>query len=37
MLSDDRVKEFFKNSDMTKQRKKQTDFIVMATGGPNNY
>ena len=37
MLDDPRVKEFFKNSDMTKQRKKQTDFISMATGGPNNY
>lgn len=37
MLDDNRVKEFFKNTDMNKQRKSQTDFITMATGGPNNY
>ena len=37
MLDDSRTKEFFKNTDMNKQRKRQTDFIVMATGGPNNY
>lgn len=37
MLTDDRVKEFFKNSDMQKQRKRQTDFITMACGGPNHY
>lgn len=37
MLDDNRVKEFFKNTDMNKQRKSQTDFISMATGGPNNY
>ncbi len=37
MLDDNRVKEFFKNTDMNKQRKSQTDFISMAVGGPNNY
>lgn len=37
MLSDPRTKEFFKNTDMNKQRARQTDFISMATGGPNNY
>lgn len=37
MLDDKRVKEFFKNTDMIKQRKKQTEFITMVTGGPNNY
>jgi hemoglobin len=37
MLDDKRVNEFFKNTDMNKQRKRQTDFITMVTGGPNNY
>lgn len=37
MLDDARVKEYFKNTDMNKQRKRQTDFITMATGGPNHY
>ena len=37
MLDDARVKEFFKNTDMNKQRKRQTDFITMVVGGPNNY
>lgn len=37
MLSDDRVKDFFKNTDMDKQRKRQVQFITMATGGANKY
>lgn len=37
MLEDPRVREFFKNTDMDKQRKSQTAFITMAFGGPNNY
>ena len=37
MLDDARVKEFFKNTDMNKQRKRQADFITMVTGGPNKY
>ena len=37
MLDDKRVNEFFKNTDMNKQRKRQTDFITLVTGGPNNY
>ena len=37
MLSDDRVKEFFKNTDMDKQRKRQKQFITLVTGGPNKY
>lgn len=37
MLDDKRVKEFFKNTDMIKQRKNQTEFITIVTGGPNNY
>ena len=37
MLDDPRVKEFFKDTDMDNQRKKQTSFITMAFGGPNNY
>ncbi len=37
MLSDDRVKDFFANTDMKKQRERQTQFITMACGGPNKY
>lgn len=37
MLSDPDVKDFFANTDMNKQRQRQTDFITLATGGPNNY
>lgn len=37
VMTDSRVKEFFKNTDMTKQRQSQKDFITMATGGPNKY
>jgi hemoglobin len=37
MLSDPIVKDFFKNTDMTKQRQRQTQFITMVTGGPHNY
>lgn len=37
MLDDPIVKDFFKNTDMNKQRQRQTEFITMVTGGPNNY
>jgi hemoglobin len=37
MLADPIVKDFFKDTDMTKQRQRQTQFITMATGGPHNY
>lgn len=37
MLADDTVNYFFKNTDMTKQRKRQKQFITLVTGGPNNY
>lgn len=37
MLDDARVNQFFKNTDMEKQRSRQTNFLVMVTGGPNNY
>ncbi len=37
MYADPRVNEFFKNSDIDKQRKMMTAFITMATGGPNHY
>lgn len=37
MLKDERVLAFFKNTDMTKQRKQQKSFITMAVGGPNHY
>ena len=37
MLSDDRVSRFFDGVDMDRQMAKQTAFITMVTGGPNNY
>ncbi|MZQ84144.1 group 1 truncated hemoglobin [Paenibacillus sp. 5J-6] len=37
ILADDTVNEFFKNTDMEKQRKHQTKFISFALGGPNQY
>ena len=37
MLSDDRVSKFFDGIDMDQQLAKQTAFITMVTGGPNNY
>lgn len=37
MLDDPVVKDFFKNTDMNKQRKRQAEFITMVTGGPNVY
>lgn len=37
MLADPIVSPFFVNTDMDKQRKRQKQFIIMATGGPNNY
>lgn len=37
MLSDDRVARFFDGVDMDRQIAKQKAFLVMVTGGPNNY
>jgi hemoglobin len=37
MLSDDRVKDFFKNTNMDKQRQHQRDFIIFALGGSSEY
>ncbi len=37
MLEDPVVRDYFKNTDMEKQRKQQKAFITMATGGPNHY
>ena len=37
MLKDPRVNTFFKATDMQKQKKKQSAFITMLTGGPNKY
>ncbi|KAL4496037.1 hypothetical protein ABPG72_015459 [Tetrahymena utriculariae] len=37
VLKDDRVKHFFKNTDMKHQVKQQTNFLCFAFGGPNNY
>jgi truncated hemoglobin YjbI len=35
MMADSRVKDFFKNVDMTKQEQKQKDFLTMVLNGPN--
>lgn len=37
MLSDERVAHFFDDTDMDEQIAKQTGFLTMVTGGPNNY
>ena len=37
MLSDDITSPFFANTDMTKQKNSQKQFITLVTGGPNNY
>jgi len=37
VLADDTVNEFFKNTDMEKQRSHQTKFISFALGGPHQY
>jgi hemoglobin len=37
MLADQTVAPFFANTDMTKQKTAQKNFIGMVTGGPANY
>lgn len=37
MLADERVKHFFDNIDMGKQREHQKRFLTVAFGGPNEY
>ena len=37
MLSDERVKHFFKNVNMDKQKQHQKDFIMFALGGSSEY
>ncbi|ASS76211.1 group 1 truncated hemoglobin [Tumebacillus algifaecis] len=37
LLQDDTVNEFFKHTDMEKQRRHQAMFISFALGGPNQY
>lgn len=37
MLKDDRVNYYFSNTNMSKQRQTQIEFISMVTGGPANY
>ncbi|MDQ0246457.1 hemoglobin [Bacillus fengqiuensis] len=37
VLKDETVNQFFKNTDMDKQRRHQTKFISFALGGPNQY
>ncbi len=37
VLADDRIKDFFVNTDMVRQRRMQKQFLTVAFGGPNNY
>ncbi|MBT2757163.1 group 1 truncated hemoglobin [Mesobacillus foraminis] len=37
VLKDPTVNQFFKDTDMEKQRRHQTKFISFALGGPNQY
>ena len=37
VLKDERVSHFFEHTDMTKQRKHQTNFICFVLGGPKQY
>jgi hemoglobin len=37
MLADERVKHFFENTDMEKQREHQKKFLTFAFGGPKSY
>ena len=37
ILSDDKVKDFFTNIDMSQQINKQKAFLTFAFGGPNGY
>ena len=37
VLKDERVKDFFNDIDMNRQRNKQKAFLTMAFGGPNAY
>lgn len=37
VLKDDTVNQFFKDTDMEKQRRHQTKFISFALDGPNQY
>ena len=37
MLADEITAPFFSNTDMTKQRQSQKNFITLVTGGPNVY
>jgi hemoglobin len=37
MLADERVRRFFDDIDMEKQKAKQKSFLMMVTGGPRRY
>jgi hemoglobin len=37
VLADEELAPFFEDVDMDKQMAKQTGFLTMVTGGPNNY
>ncbi len=37
VLMDDRISQFFEDTDMDVQAAKQKAFLTMVTGGPNNY
>lgn len=37
MLADPKINHFYKNTDMSKLRCRQKQFITLVTGGPHNY
>ncbi len=37
VLSDDLIKDYFAETNMTQQKKHQKNFLMMACGGPNLY
>lgn len=37
VLADERIKDFFKSTNMERQRQKQKAFLTVAFGGPNRY
>jgi hemoglobin len=37
VLADDRIRHFFAQTDMARQRAHQKAFLTVAFGGPNNY
>jgi len=37
VLADPKLVDFFKNTDLNKQRQRQTQYMVLGFGGPNKY